>query len=226
MAIESLFVESTEKVKLHAKVFSSQNSGDGEGSVCSRPTVVLVHPYSLLGGCQECMQGLARELSTLGYTCVTFNLRGVGKSSGRATLTGHAEVHDVLAVCDWAATRFSSRVLLVGSSAGAPIAGSALSLAPAVHAYVAIGYTFGRWSSVLFGRHYSAVLQCPKPKLFIMGTNDGFTSVKQLDSRVTSANGETVTHFVEGRGHFELEGPAYDSHMAEVITDFSQRHES
>lgn len=33
--------------------------------------------------------------------------------------------------------------------------------------YVAVGYVFGFWASVLFGRHYRAALDSPKPKLFI-----------------------------------------------------------
>lgn len=33
----------------------------------SRPLVVLVHPYTILGGSQELMRGLAAELSDLGF---------------------------------------------------------------------------------------------------------------------------------------------------------------
>jgi hypothetical protein len=33
--------------------------------------------------------------------------------------------------------------------------------------YVALGYVFGWWASILFSGHYRAVLDSAKPKLFI-----------------------------------------------------------
>ena len=33
--------------------------------------------------------------------------------------------------------------------------------------YVALGYVFGFWASILFSGHYKAVLESTKPKLFI-----------------------------------------------------------
>lgn len=44
--------------------------------------------------------------------------------------------------------------------------------------YVALGYTFGFWASVLFSGHFRAVLDSPKPKLFIQArTIQGATSL-------------------------------------------------
>ncbi|CAL9129962.1 unnamed protein product [Musa textilis] len=37
------------------------------------------------------------------------------------------------------------------------------------------------------GRHQEATLKSEKPKLFIMGTEDGFTSVNQLQNKLKSA---------------------------------------
>ena len=53
-----------------------------------------------------------------------------------------------------------------------------------------------------------------------MGTRDGFTSVKQLENRLKSAAGRVETHLIEGAGHFQMEGPAYDAQMADLITGF------
>ncbi|KAH0728953.1 hypothetical protein KY289_000141 [Solanum tuberosum] len=47
-----------------------------------------------------------------------------------------------------------------------------------------------------------------------MGTQDGFTTVKQLNNKLKSAAGRVETHLIEGIGHFELESPAYDSQMS------------
>lgn len=103
---------------------------------------------------------------------------------------------------------------------GAPIAGSAVDQVGEVVGYVSLGYPFGLTASILFGRHHKAILQSPKPKLFVMGTRDGFTSVKQLENKLKSAAGRVETHLIEGASHFQMEGTAYDAEMANLITTF------
>lgn len=53
-----------------------------------------------------------------------------------------------------------------------------------------------------------------------MGTQDGFTSVKQLQNKLKTAAGRAETHLLEGVSHFEMEGPAYDSQMVSLILEF------
>ncbi|WZZ31055.1 hypothetical protein YC2023_014456 [Brassica napus] len=147
--------------------------------------------------------------------------KGAGKSTGRATLTGFAEVKDVIAVCRWLVQEFEvDRILLVGSSAGKVSMRSAVEQVEQVVGYVSLGYPFGLLASVLFGRHHKAILSSLKPKLFVMGTRDGFTSVSQLKKKLKSAAGSTETHLIEGVSHFQMEGPEYDSQMADVICNF------
>ncbi|KAK8955685.1 hypothetical protein KSP40_PGU022711 [Platanthera guangdongensis] len=88
--------------------------------------------------------------------------------------------------------------------------------------YVSLGYPFGWAASVLFGRHHEAILRSKKPKLFVMGTKDGFTSVKQLQNKLKSSTGRTETHLLDGVGHFQMEGPVYDALMVNLIFDFIQ----
>ncbi|RXI03848.1 hypothetical protein DVH24_038122 [Malus domestica] len=141
-------------------------------------------------------------------------MRGVGRSTGRASLTGFAEIKDVIAVCKWVSENLSAdMILLVGSSAGAPIAGSAVNQIEQVVGYVSLGYPFGMLASILFGRHHKAVLQSSKPKLFVMGTQDGFTSVKQLKNKLKLCSRSVETHLIDGASHFQMEGPAYDAQM-------------
>jgi hypothetical protein len=185
-------------------------------------TVVMAHQYSVLGGNQALLKGLATALSARGFTALTFDMRGAGRSTGRPTLTGYAEVQDVAAVCKWAVEHVDARsILLVGNSAGAPIAGSAIDEVPEVVGYVALGYPFGMLASVLFGRHNKPVLASLKPKLFVMGTSDGFTSVKQLEAKLKSAAGRNDQRLVPGAGHFEMEGPQFDRQMADYIVEFA-----
>ena len=112
-SLESFTVESSDGVKLRTRVFKPPTEGNGNLGI------VLVHPYSILGGCQGLLKGIASGLALNGYTSATFDMRGVGKSTGRPSLTGFAEVKDVVAVCNWLSNTFSlPRILLVGSSAG------------------------------------------------------------------------------------------------------------
>lgn len=188
---------------------------------------LLVHQYSVMGGSQDLMKGMARILAArYRVAACTFNLRGVGKSSGSSTITGQSEVQDVVDIGQWISNLGFDKILLLCSSAGAPIGGSAIDLVPAVKGYVGIGYVFGFWASILFKGHYKAFFDSKKPKFLIQGDRDEFTgkdtlinwAVKQSQSEVTE------TKIYPGLGHFELEGPAYDSEMADVAADFAQRH--
>jgi pimeloyl-ACP methyl ester carboxylesterase len=99
---------------------------------------LIVHQYSVMGGSQELMRGIARELAfRQGCVAVTFDLRGVGGSSGRCTLTGHGEAEDVAEMGAWLQAAGFSRILLLCTSAGAPIGGSALDRVPAFTGCVA-----------------------------------------------------------------------------------------
>ncbi|XP_073054932.1 uncharacterized protein [Primulina eburnea] len=216
--VESCKVETSDGVKLHSRIFKreEENEGDKDSLV-----IVLVHPYSVLGGCQALLKGIAGGLASRGYKSVTFDMRGAGKSTGRASLTGFKEIEDVVAVCRWVSDHLSAdRILLVGSSAGAPISGSAVDTVDQVVGYVSLGYPFGLMASILFGRHHNTILKSPKPKLFVMGTRDGFTSVNQLKKKLASAAGRNEIHLLEGVSHFEMEGPAYDDEMVNLILKF------
>lgn len=111
-------IECTDGVTLDARIFRPATA-EAEHKGGDNVVVVLVHPYSVLGGCQGLMKGMARGLADRGLTAVTFDTRGAGRSTGRASLTGSAEVNDVVSVCKWATSNLSAnRIVVVGSSAG------------------------------------------------------------------------------------------------------------
>lgn len=206
------------------------------GALDGAPVMVLVHPFGKMGGCIDLLVQTAQLLARRGYRSVIFNQRGIGESSGSATFTCEDEVRDVRAICRWArrephaagaaavAADPGPDVVLVGSSAGATVAGSALD-EEGVVAGVFVGYTFGWWASWLFGRHFPRVLSSPLPKLFIQGSEDGFTSVGQLYERVSACAGDVnEVHIVPDVGHFELESPEYDPIVADRILQFLDAH--
>ncbi|GAB4856096.1 hypothetical protein Ancab_024736 [Ancistrocladus abbreviatus] len=154
--VESSTIESSDGINRRACVFRPNGEIKPQNSNLA---IVLVHPYSVLGGCQGLLRGIASGLANKGYMAVTFDMRGVGRSTGRP-LTGFAEVKDVISVCKWVSQNLAvNRILLVGSSAdllnlasislggreafGVPIAGSAVDRVEEVIGYVNIGYPFG-----------------------------------------------------------------------------------
>lgn len=112
--VETCTVETSDGAKLNTRLFRPREAKEGND-----PVVVLVHPYSVLGGCQGLLRGIATGLAEKGLQAVTFDMRGVGRSTGKASLTGFAEIKDVIAVCKWVSDNLdANRILLVGSSAG------------------------------------------------------------------------------------------------------------
>ncbi|XP_022753544.1 uncharacterized protein LOC111301823 isoform X2 [Durio zibethinus] len=110
--LESCTVETLDRVNLGTRFFKAKEE------IKDNIVIVLVHPYPILGGCQALLKGIASGLAEKGYKAVTFDMRGVGRSTGRASFTGFAEFKDVIAVCNWVSRNLSSdKILLVSSSA-------------------------------------------------------------------------------------------------------------
>lgn len=186
------------------KVHCWEGARGGGGNDAPMLTIVTVHPWAVLGGSEYNCIGISKCLAQGGrYRALTFNMRSSSMVWG--VLSNHsAEVKQVQDVCAWASREFGSQLLLLGSSAGAPQAGSALDQCDEVVGAAMVGYTFGLLASVGFGRHFGAVLRSQKPRLFIMGDRDEFTSEQQLRSKMAKARSGSVCECVvyEGVGHF------------------------
>jgi pimeloyl-ACP methyl ester carboxylesterase len=103
----------------------------------------------------------------------------------------------------------------------------------ALSAYVAVGYTFGNFAALGFGRHFPSLLSSSVrciPKLFIMGDKDEFTSVNQLEDmaqKIIDQNrneGSVDVEIVPNVGHFELESPKYDLLVSRLVLDWLDKH--
>mmetsp|Transcript_7611 Transcript_7611/g.13432 ORF Transcript_7611/g.13432 Transcript_7611/m.13432 type:complete len:257 (+) Transcript_7611:127-897(+) len=205
-------------------------------------TIVTVHPWSALGGGEHNTIGIAshithatgqKDASSGGqWRVITFTLKSSGAVWGICSNHSY-EVQQTVDVVNWVSEKYdSSKIVLFGSSAGAPIAGSAMAKllkqenGKSISAYIAVGYTFGNFASLGFGRHFSSVVGSSStdgrdlpPKLFIMGEKDEFTSVDQLKKMAQrmQAHGQVDVETVAGVGHFELESSTYDPMVAELV---------
>ncbi|KAH8741691.1 hypothetical protein FG386_003665 [Cryptosporidium ryanae] len=182
---------------------------------------VLVHPYGIMGGSSSNMLGMALSLADRGYGSIIFDHRGVKDSTGRKSFFGNSEVIDVVSICnDVKKKNDQLKIVLVGSSAGATIAGSAVDECENIIGYVGIGYVFGFWPSLLFRQHFNKILFSSKHKLFILGSKDGFTSVECLNTVMKSCKDPKSIDIIPDVGHFELESPYYDDLIGQKIDNF------
>ncbi len=221
-------------------------------------TVVTVHPWSFLGGGEHNTIGLARNMSTKGWRVITFTLKStplyLGGAIGGILFRHYREVNHIIEIVEWAFEHYhkndasDQHMVLLGSSAGAPFAGSAMAKIQQrqqakISAFIAVGYTFGKLASLGFGRHFSSIVgnsastfcgssslatevegEAP-PQYFVMGENDEFTSVDQLDSMVARMKSVNPSRKVDIEivprvGHFQLESPSYDSFVSEKVVQW------
>ncbi|CAM9341293.1 unnamed protein product, partial [Ectocarpus fasciculatus] len=191
----------------------------------AEPLLLFVHQYAMMGGCAQLMEGMARRAAGKGYTSVTFDLRGAGKSSGSCSFTNLAELEDVKAVIDHIVREMNKDVVIVGSSGGAALAGATLDYSDRVRGGMLIGYTWGWWASFLFGWAFPAIEASNKPKLFIVGDNDQFTSMELYKKKINLLPGPVnEMKLIPGQDHFQIEGSEYDDCVISWLDEFISQH--
>jgi uncharacterized protein len=200
-----------------------------------KTTVVFCHQFGKMGGSAQLLIHMARlvvaqsiekqQQNNNPWSAVTFDFRGVGNSTGSSTWTCSDEVEDVEALCKFLVkSKGVEKIFIVGSSAGASVAGSALDSCPQIAAGCFIAYTYGYLSSILFSGHYQKFINSVKPKLMFHATLDGFTSMSQFEDLFNKLKGnQNEKVIVEEVGHFEVEQPAFDLFMAQHIYDFCSK---
>lgn len=182
--------------------------------------VVMVHAHPKFGGAPEMMHGLAADMATHGVAVVNLALRGAGLSGGASSWRGdNGEVSDVVTACDHAREALGcDRVHLMGYSFGATVCGGAIDKRDFIATYVAIAYPLGHWFSrgvlgvgakILMHAHTPALKESTKPKLFLIGTADDFTSrgATERFAKRCSEPWRVETH--EGCDHFGFVSPPW-----------------
>jgi dienelactone hydrolase len=148
-----------------------------------------------------------------------FNALIVAKVWG--IVTSHSsEVKQIDSVVRWVLQQYGGRVMLFGSSAGAPFAGSAMDESDSIIGSVVVGYPFGMWASIAFSGHFKNIKNSTKPKYFIMGAKDEFTSLSTFENIVNKCTNAKGLIY-DDVGHFELESPAFDSTIANNVLSFA-----
>ena len=159
-----------------------------------RARVVLCHPHPLHGGTMQSLviSELFRALPAAGVSCLRFNFRGVGVSTG-AHDDGEGERLDVLAAVEAFAPTAPNPLILLGWSFGADVVLSVCE--PGIAGWIAIA------PPLRFGRGAESVAQDPRPKLVLLAEHDEFRDASVLEAE-TSEWVNCTTATVPGASHF------------------------
>ncbi|THH15337.1 hypothetical protein EW146_g5118 [Bondarzewia mesenterica] len=185
---------------------------DGDNAESSSVKLaVCLHPWSRLGGNMNdpLLESLDRPLALEhGFHVLRYNARGVGRSSGSASLTGLPESEDLQALVQYAITKLGTvdELVLIGYSNGALTVSLHPPLAlPARTTYVLISYPLGpRHFLTLFksGTYQAALEHLLSDErarvLLVYGDQDQFTGAQAYEAWV--ADLRHVVDAEEGQG--------------------------
>lgn len=178
------------------------------------PAVIICHPHPLYGGSMDnnVVHALSQALVRASIASFKFNFRGVGQSQGEFG-QGMGEQEDVAAAISFLIKVKEvdhNRIGLVGYSAGAAFAFPVATEDLRVKAIAAV-------SPPLSTFDFDCLRNCSKPKLFILGTRDDFTSAHQFQKFCQSLPEPKQCETVEGADHFWW---GYESKLAAKVIAF------
>jgi hypothetical protein len=158
---------------------------------------LVCHPHPVFGGTMhnKVVFQAAKALDSLGIAVLRFNFRGAGLSEGIHD-KGRGEVDDVRAALEFLTTEFPAVPLLVaGFSFGCWVGMRAGCEAVRVEKLIGIG-------APVNNSDFSYLGKCPKPKLFVHGSNDEHGDVEKVRELLASLPGENELVVVDGVDHF------------------------
>ena len=161
---------------------------------------LVCHPHPLFGGTvhNKVVYHAMKTLNGFGFPVLRFNFRGAGMSEGQHD-HGKGEVEDVRAALNWLDNEFHLPMIFCGFSFGAATGLRAACSHDRVKSLIGLGMPVA-----VEGRAYTYqfLKDCTKPKLFISGSHDEFTSEASLRQVYESAVEPKELGIVEDGDHF------------------------
>ena len=179
-----------------------------QGSPSATHAALVCHPHPLFGGTMhnKVVFHAMKALNSFGFPVLRFNFRGAGLSEGHHD-EGRGEVDDVRAALRWLQSQFNLPILFAGFSFGAATGLRAACPDPRVDALVALGLPL-QVEDRSYG--YKFLLECSKPKLFVVGAQDQFGPRQELEQLVARVPEPKQLVIIEGADHF------FAGHLAEM----------
>lgn len=167
-----------------------------EAAEARQGVAVICHPHPQHGGTMhnKVVTMVERSLRELGLATVRFNFRGVGASAGSFD-EGQGELHDLLAVCEWArAMRPGHALWLAGFSFGSYIAAKAERHQP-VTQLISIAPPVGKYA-------FDALPHPTCPWLVVQGEDDDVVSPTAVFDWVAAMHDPPTLVRMPQTGHF------------------------
>ena len=203
--IERLFIQNND-VKLEAEYFQSISNKTSAFLIC--------HPHPQFGGnmWNNVVSAIFNMLIESDISCLRFNFRAVGKSTGNHT-SGRGELSDVKVCIDFLIEQKSiSNILICGYSYGAAIGCSAINYSDKIFAYIAISLP---WDFI--GSKYKKLTQSDKPKLFLQGDRDDIAHFNKFEEHYSFYDEPKNYKIINGADHFYR---SYESQLAKKVFKF------
>ncbi len=157
-----------------------------------------------------------KALNDFGFPVLRFNFRGAGMSEGEHD-HGRGEVDDVRTALDWLDNEFHLPIIFCGFSFGAATGLRAAWNDRRVVGLISLGTPVN-----VEGRAYTYEFfqGCAKPKLFISGSEDQFSTREALTQMVDSLEEPKKLVMVEGADHFfEGQLPVMQAAIRDWVSD-------
>ena len=166
------------------------------------PIAIILHPNPEYGGTMnnKVVYNLHYKFFKMGFSCLRFNFRGVGKSEGSFD-QGIGELADATSALDFLQSHVENAraCWVVGFSFGAWIGMQILMRRPEVTGFVSISPPANTYD-------FSFLAPCPSSGLIVNGSNDRVVpsnTVEELVNKLQQQKGITITHqTVDNANHF------------------------
>lgn len=204
--IESISIEDNE-ITLEAEYFQSYSD--------ITSAVLICHPHPQFGGnmLNNVVSGVFHKLIKNDISCLRFNFRAVGRSTGTHT-SGRGELSDVKACINFLINeKKNEKIFICGYSYGAAIGCSAINYSDKIIGFAAISFP---WD--FMGVKYKKLSQTNKPKLFLQGDRDDIARYDRFETHYDTYSNPKEYRIVKGADHFY--GGFEDEVATEVISFF------
>jgi len=205
--MEMLFINNDD-IKLEAEYFQSNSE--------KASAILIVHPHPQFGGDMHnnVVSGVFNKFKSNNISCLRFNFRAVGKSTGVHT-SGRGELSDVKACINFLLNeRGIKRIFICGYSYGAAIGCSAVRYSEKIIGFTAISFPWDFMSS-----KYKKLSQSIKPKLFIQGDRDDIAYYSKFNEHYLSYEEPKSFRIIDGANHFYI---GSENQVAELVLKFYQ----
>ena len=181
------------------------------------PVAIILHPHPKFGGTMnnKVVYNLHYCFFNLGFTCLRFNFRGVGKSEGEFD-DGLGELADAASALDFlqANTPNSNACWVIGFSFGSWIGMQLLMRRPEISGFISVSPPANTYD-------FSFLAPCPSSGLIINGSLDRLvppSDIKSLSDRLKLQKGIQVAHReIEGADHFFTN---FEGEMIKAVNEY------